>query len=126
MVISWAYLEHIFGISRAYLGHILSISLAHLGHIFGISGGVGGGWGGVGGGNHSFLNKQLKAGWESQNVFYTKGRLTVPKQMNFLKSSKRSLTPSPHFRKVILQIFRKIMPKKPCLKVQNLQNKFLD
>ena len=33
----------------------------------------------------SVLNKQLKAGWESQNVFYTKGRMTVPKQMTQCK-----------------------------------------
>ena len=37
VVISWAYLEHIFGISRAYLGHISGISRAYLGHILGIS-----------------------------------------------------------------------------------------
>ena len=37
VVISWAYLGHISGISRAYLGHILGISRAYLGHILGIS-----------------------------------------------------------------------------------------
>ena len=35
--ISWAYLDHILGISLAYLGHISGISRAYLGHILGIS-----------------------------------------------------------------------------------------
>ena len=34
-----------------------------------------------------------------------KGSLSVPKRMNFRKRSKRPLTPPPHFRKIILQIF---------------------
>ena len=34
----------------------------------------------------------------------SKGRLPLPKRMNFRKSSKRPLTP-PHFWKVMLQIF---------------------
>ena len=42
----------------------------------------------VGGGGHSVLNKQFKAGWEFQNVFYTKGRMTVPKQLTLWKRSK--------------------------------------
>jgi len=32
----------------------------------------------------------------------------------------------PHFQKIILQFFRKIMLKKPCLKAQNLHQKFWD
>ena len=66
-----------------------------------------------------------------------KGSFPLPKRMNFWKSSKRPLTPPPpHFRKIMLQIFWNIpwkyplciifMPKKPCSKVQNLQQKFLD
>ena len=35
-----------------------------------------------------------------------KGRLSAPLSMNFWKSSKRPLTPPPHFRKVILRISR--------------------
>ena len=35
-----------------------------------------------------------------------------PKRMNFRKSSKRPLTPPPHFRKIILQIFPKF-PRPP-------------
>ena len=53
-----------------------------------------------------------------------KGRLTLPKRMNFRKSSKR---PAPSF----LENHVAISPPqktclKPCLKVQNLQHNFLD
>ena len=41
----------------------------------------------------------------------------------FLESSKLSLTPSPHFQKIILHFFSFIL-KKPCSNVQNLQYKF--
>ena len=37
----------------------------------------------------------------------SKGRLTLPKWMNFLKSSKRPLTP-PHFRKIILTVLARL------------------
>ena len=37
----------------------------------------------------------------------SKGSLPTPKRMNFRKSSKRPLTPPPHFRKIILRIFHK-------------------
>ena len=39
------------------------------------------------------------------------GRVMVPKQMNFRKNSKLSLTPPPHFRKIMLQFF--IIDSKP-------------
>ena len=35
-----------------------------------------------------------------------KGRMASPKLMNFRKSSKRPLTPPPHFRKIILRFSR--------------------
>ena len=38
--------------------------------------------------------------------FKVKGRIPLPKRMNFRKSSKRPLTPPPHFRKVMLRISR--------------------
>ena len=41
---------------------------------------------------------------------YNKGRLPLPKRMNFRKSSKRPFPPPPaHFRKVMLQFFLKFM-----------------
>ena len=36
----------------------------------------------------------------------SKGRMTSPKRMNFWKSSKRPLTPPPHFRKIMLRFSR--------------------
>ena len=54
------------------------------------------------------------------------GRLMVPKWMNYWKSSKRPLT-HPHFRKIMMPFFfANVMLKKPCLKVQNLQNYFFE
>ena len=41
--------------------------------------------------------------------FQDKGSVAVPNRMNFRKNSKRSSTPRPHFRKIILQFF----PEKP-------------
>ena len=37
---------------------------------------------------------------------HIKGRMTSPKLMNFRKSSKRPLTPPPHFRKIMLRFSR--------------------
>ena len=75
----------------------------------------------------------------------SKGRVTFPNRMNFRKSSKRLLTPPPHFRKVTLRFSRQncdksnrvktypkrpfcitFMLKKPYLKLQILQYNFLD
>ena len=41
----------------------------------------------------------------AQSYQVIKGSLQLPKQMNFQKSSKRSLIPLPHFRRIMLQIF---------------------
>ena len=40
---------------------------------------------------------------EFLDIYNGKGCLTLPKQMNFRKNSKRPLTP-PHFQKIMLQI----------------------
>ena len=42
--------------------------------------------------------------WQDKSIWF-KGRVTAPKRMNFWKSSKRPLTPPPHFRKIMLQFF---------------------
>ena len=55
-----------------------------------------------------------------------KGRLSLPKRMNFRKSSKRSLTPPLIFRKIILQIFPEIHDQSIVYNGKNLQHKFLD
>ena len=46
------------------------------------------------------LLKQLyeKKGWYAYKPSLTKGRVTLPKRINFWKCSKQTLTP-PHFRK---------------------------
>ena len=36
---------------------------------------------------------------------YNKWRVRLPNRMNFQKNSKRTSTPSPHFRKIMLQLF---------------------
>ena len=38
-------------------------------------------------------------------ILRPRGSLSLPKQMNFRKSSKRPLTPPPHFRKIIVADF---------------------
>ena len=45
-----------------------------------------------------------------------KGRVTPPKRMNFLKSSKRPLTPPPIFQKIMLQIFHQYHAQKALFK----------
>ena len=42
-------------------------------------------------------------------LIHFKRRLPLPKRMNFRKSSKRPLTPPPHFRKIILRFFQEYM-----------------
>ena len=39
-------------------------------------------------------------------IIYLKGRVRLTNRMNFRKSSKRLLTPPPHFRKVTLRFLR--------------------
>ena len=51
------------------------------------------------------------------------GRLMLPKWMIFWKSSKRPWPPAPPW---CSEFLRKTSEKKPCLKIQNLQHKFLD
>ena len=53
-----------------------------------------------------------------------KGRRPLPKLMNFRKSSKRPLTPPPHFRKVMLQFFSEIFDQSIVYNGKNLQHKF--
>ena len=58
---------------------------------------------------------------------YSEGTGQGTKTDEFSERSKQPLTPPPsHFRKIILQFFPKKSCFKPCLKVQNLQYKFLD
>ena len=45
---------------------------------------------------------------------------------NFRKIPIHLLTCTPHCRKILLQFVSNFMLKKPCLKVQNLQHKFLN
>ena len=76
-----------------------------------------------------FIRKTLKDFFYylSKTRWYTaKGRLPLPKRMNFRKSSKRPLTPPPHFRKVMLQIFSEIHDRSIVYNGKNLQHKFLD
>ena len=51
--------------------------------------------------------------------------VTLPKRMNFQKSSKRLLLPTPLIFGKSYSFFRKSELKKLCIKVQNLQHKFL-
>ena len=55
-----------------------------------------------------------------------KGRVAVPKQMNFQKNSKRPLILPPSFLGTYVAFFLENLRKKPYIKVQNLQHKFLD
>ena len=55
-----------------------------------------------------------------------KGSRPHPKRMNFRKSSKGPLTPPPHFRKVMLQIFSEIHDGSIVYNGKNLKYKFLD
>ena len=67
---------------------------------------------------HFLYNRHCRVG---------KGRIPLPKRMNFRKSSKRPLTPPPaHFRKVMLQIFSEIHDQSIVYNGKNLQHKFLD
>ena len=65
----------------------------------------------------------IVGGWY---VLGDKGRLPLPKRMNFRKSSKRQLTPPLIFRKVVLQIFSEIHDRSIVYNGKNLQYKFLD
>ena len=63
------------------------------------------------------------------DAFYTlgyKARVALPYRNNFRKNSKRPSTPPPHFRKIILHFFSENVRKKPFIKVQDLQYRFLD
>ena len=55
-----------------------------------------------------------------------KGSRPLPKRMNFRKSSKRPMTPPPHFRKIMLQIFSEIHDRRIVYNGKNLQQIFLD
>ena len=57
---------------------------------------------------------------------FIKGRVAPPKQMNFRKSSKRPLTRPSFSENPVAICFSNFILKKPCLKVLNLQHKFLD
>ena len=49
------------------------------------------------------LGKGSKKKWNFFMTFAIKGRIPLPNRMNFWKNSKRPLTPSPHFWKIMLQ-----------------------
>ena len=58
----------------------------------------------------------LQVGW---------GRMTLPKEINFRKSSKQPLTPT-HFGKIMLKIFYQFHAQKALFQGQNLQHEFLE
>ena len=62
---------------------------------------------------------------QCEETCHSQGRVTRPKWMIFRKIS-NSMWPPPHFQKIMLQFFSESVQKKACLKVQNLQHKFLD
>ena len=55
-----------------------------------------------------------------QMWWVSKGRVTLPNQMNFRKSSKRPLTPPPHFRKVTLRFSRQNCDKSAYVHMEAL------
>ena len=59
---------------------------------------------------------------------FPEGRLASPttKTDEFSEKFQTVFAPPPHFRKIMLQICINVMLKKPCFKVQNLQDIFLD
>ena len=54
---------------------------------------------------HFFILSQCKFPCLGLCCQWSKGRITLPNQMNFQKNSRRPSTPPPHFRKIILQFF---------------------
>ena len=67
----------------------------------------------------NFLNHTSVSGIRP-NLYF---RVTLPNWMNFWKNSKRPSTPT-NFRKIVLEILFRKRPKKPFIKVKNLQSEW--